>query len=405
MQLIDMIYLFIFGSIIFSSSLWILLYIFNRDKVNKDPEPSIYPSVTFLVPAYNEENYIEKCLESLLDQEYPKDKIDIIAINDGSSDSTLEKMQKYSDKIKIIDKENSGKASSLNYALQSVNTELVGCMDADSFPEKVFVKNMVGYFGQEGVKGVTPAMKVWNPETWPQKIMWAEFIYSVLLRKMFSIFDSQWVMPGPGSIYDTEMLKELGGWDEETLTEDMEIAFRMFKNGAKLKNSTNAYVDTPSPASLRGLFKQRMRWYGGYIENAIEYKELWFNPKYGNLGVIVIPFNFFWTLLVFFMGAHMLYRILDGVVQMVEVYMLAGFIDLGFGMSIQSLSMFHMYYGLLGVGGVALLYLSLQVAEEKLKLWERKAHYGLFLLAYGPLYAALWLAAAIGKIKGDKDLW
>jgi len=67
--------------------------------------------------------------------------------------------------------------------------------------------------------------------------MWAEFIYNVLLRKMFSIFDSQWVMPGPGSLYDAAYLKELGGWDEETLTEDMEIAFRMFKHGAKLKTA------------------------------------------------------------------------------------------------------------------------------------------------------------------------
>lgn len=405
MQLIDLIYVFIFGTIIFSSSLWILLYFFNREKVNSDPEPSRYPSITFLVPAYNEENYIEKCLDSLLDQDYPEDKLEIIAINDGSTDNTLERMKDYRDRIQIIDKKNSGKASSLNYALDKVDTELVGCMDADSFPEKDFVKNMVGYFEQEDVKGVTPAMKVWDPQTWPQKIIWAEFIYSVLLRKMFSIFDSQWVMPGPGSIYEAEMLKELGGWDEDTLTEDMEIAFRMFKKGAKLKNSTNAYVDTPSPESLRGLFKQRMRWYGGYIENAIRYKELWFNPRYGNLGVIVIPFNAIWNILVFFMGAHMLYRIGDAGIQMVQTYMMAGFIDLGFGMSVQSLSMFHFFYGILGIGGVGLLYLSLKIAEEKLKLWERKVHYALFLLVYGPLFAALWLAAAIGIVKGDKDLW
>jgi cellulose synthase/poly-beta-1,6-N-acetylglucosamine synthase-like glycosyltransferase len=405
MKLIDLTYLFIFGSIIFSSSLWILLYFFNRNKVNSDPEPSIYPSVTFLVPAYNEEEYVEECLDSLLGQDYPSDKLEIIAINDGSTDRTLEKIKNYKDRIQIIDKENSGKASSLNYALKKVDTEIVGCMDADSFPEKDFVKNMVGYFDQEDVKGVTPAMKVLDPQTWPQKIMWAEFVYNVLLRKMFSIFDSQWVMPGPGSLYDAEYLRELGGWDEETLTEDMEIAFRMFKHGAKLKNSTNAYVDTLSPPTLKGLFKQRMRWYRGYINNALRYSELWFNPKYGNLGVIVIPFNAFWTLLMFFMVGHMMFRVVSSGVQMVQTYMLAGFIDLGVNFSVQSLSMFHLFYGLLGIGGIGLLYLSLKVAEEKLKLWERKVHYGLFLLVYGPLYVALWVAAIIGEIKGDKDLW
>jgi len=69
--------------------------LFNRNnKVNTDPEPSSYPSVTFLVPAYNEEEYVEECLESLLGQDYPSEKkLDIIAINDGSTDSTLEKMK------------------------------------------------------------------------------------------------------------------------------------------------------------------------------------------------------------------------------------------------------------------------------------------------------------------------
>ncbi len=402
MQLIDQLYIGIFTAIIFSSSLWILLYFLNREKVNTDPEPSYFPSVTFLVPAYNEEEHIEKCLDSLLDQKYPSNKLDIVAINDGSEDSTLEKMKKYSDRITIIDKENSGKASSMNYALESVDSELVGCMDADSFPCEDFVANMVGYFEQDDVGGVTPAMKVLNPQTWPQKIMWAEFIYNVLLRKMFSLFDSQWVMPGPGSLYRTETLKDLGGWDEETLTEDMEIAFRMFKNGSKLKNSTNAYVETTSPPTLKGLFRQRMRWYRGYIENALSYSELWFNPKYGNLGMIVIPFNAFWTLLMFFMVGHMVFRFVDAGIQMVQTYMLLGSIDLGMSLSIQSLSMFHLFYGFLSIGGVGLLLLSVRTAEERLKVWERKVHYGTFLLIYGPLYVALWVAAIAGEIRGDR---
>jgi len=385
--------------------MWLILYFLNRRDVVSDPSLGYLPSVTFLVPAYNEEEYVEECLQSLLDQDYPSDKLEIIAINDGSEDNTLQKMKKFSDRIQIIDKENSGKASSLNYALDMVDTELVGCMDADSFACEDFVKRLVGYFDEEDVKGVTPAMKVLEPRTWPQRIIWSEFIYNILLRKLFSMFDSQWVMPGPGSIYDTEMLKDLDGWDEETLTEDMEIAFRMFENGAKLRNSTNAYVETPSPETLKGLFRQRMRWYAGYIENSISYLKLWFNPKFGNLGMIVIPFNLVWTLLISFMGAHLLYRIFDSLIQFYQTYQLAGFIDLGFSFTIQSISTFHLFYGLLAVGGIGLLYLSIRTAEEKLKLWERKVNYASFLLLYGPLYAAMWLAAVVAIIRGEKNLW
>lgn len=399
---IDVLYLGIFAVMIFSGTLWLIVYYFNRGKIQVDPEPSRFPDVTFLIPAYNEEEYVAECIQSLLEMDYPSDKLDIIAINDGSADSTLEEMKNFKDRIDIIDKENSGKAASINLALEKVDTELVACMDADSFAERDMLKSMVGYFEEDDVKGVTPAMKVRNPTTWPQKVMWAEYIYNVFLRKLFSIFDSQWVMPGPGSVYDTEYLRELGGWDEETLTEDMEIAFRMFKHGAKIKNSTNAYVDTESPPTFRGLLRQRIRWYRGYLSNMLSYDEFWFNPKYGNLGVIILPFNIVWTSIVVFMLMHMVYRIFDGVYQMFNYYLLTGALPTGLHLTVQSISLFHMFYGMMAISGIVILLLSLRTAEENLSLWERKIHYLLFLTIYGLLYAVFWIAAIVEEIRGDK---
>ncbi|MFB6114806.1 MAG: glycosyltransferase family 2 protein, partial [Candidatus Nanohalobium sp.] len=187
MELINLVYFVVFGIMIFSASMMLAVYLFNRSRVNSDPSTSTFPSVTFLVPAYNEEEYISDCIESLLNQSY-EGKIDIIAINDGSEDSTLEELKKFEDEIKIIDKENTGKANSMNRALEEVDTELVACMDADSIADKDMVKNMVGYFEEDNVKGVTPAMKVRNPETWAEKMIWTEFTYNILLRKLFAIF-------------------------------------------------------------------------------------------------------------------------------------------------------------------------------------------------------------------------
>jgi cellulose synthase/poly-beta-1,6-N-acetylglucosamine synthase-like glycosyltransferase len=399
---IDLLYLGIFSVMIFSGTMWLLVYFHNRDMVQLDPEPSRLPSVTFLIPAYNEEEFVAECIQSVLDMDYPDSKLEIIAINDGSQDGTLQEMKKFADRIQIIDKENSGKANSINQALEKVDTELVACMDADSFAEPQMLKSMVGYFEEEDVKGVTPAMKVRNPTTWAQKVMWAEYIYNVFLRKLFSIFDSQWVMPGPGSVYDTEYLKELGGWDEETLTEDMEIAFRMFKHGAKIKNSTNAYVDTESPPTFKGLFRQRIRWYRGYLSNMLKYDEFWFNPRYGNLGVIILPFNILFTSVVVFLLGHMVFRMVDMAYQLFNIYMLTGSLPSGFYLSIQSLSLFHVFYLIMGVSGVAILLLSLRTAEENLSLWERKLHYLLFLTIYGLLYAIFWIAAVVEEIRGEK---
>lgn len=402
MRTIDITYFFVFGVMIFSSVVWMLIYVLNRELVHTDPSISSHPSVTYLVPAYNEEGYIGDAIKSLLDQDY-SGEINIIAINDGSEDGTLEEMRRFKDEIEILDKENTGKASSLNAALEMVETELVGVMDGDSIADESMVSNMATYFQREKVKGVTPAMKVMNPSSWAEKVMWAEFIYQLFLRKLFAIFDSQYVMPGPGSLYETDYLEELGGWDENTLTEDMEVAFRMVDDGAKLANSTNAYVDTPSPPTLKGLLEQRTRWYSGYIENLVHYRKILFNPNYGNLGLVFMPMMVLWTVLLFFMIGHLFFRLGNAAFQTVQTYLLLGSLPTTFHISAQSLSVFHIFYGLFAIVSIVTLSLSLRTAEEPVKLWARKAHYLLFLTIYSPLYLLFWISAVINTFTGGVE--
>ncbi len=402
MTLIDQVYLGVFAVMVFSSVMWLSLYTANRKIINNDPEPSRFPGVTFLVPAYNEEENIAETIKALLNQDYPEDKLKIIAINDGSTDNTLEILQRFKDKITIIDKENSGKASSMNQALEKVETEIVGCMDGDSFPDPGMTCSMIGYMEKESVKGVSPAIKVHDPETWPQKIIWAEYVYQVFLRKVFSLFNAQYVLPGPGSIYETEFLKESGGWDQETLTEDMEIAFRIIEQKKLLENSTNAYVYTISPPTITGLFRQRIRWYKGYMNNFWKYKHIVFNREYGNIGVFFLPFTVLWIFLLMFLITHMSYRILDRVWELYHSLALTGFMIPSPHITIQSLTYFHLFYGLFVVVGIGTLLISLKVSGEKIELRKRKIHYLLFLWIYAMLFAGFWVAAALSKLKGGK---
>ncbi len=399
---IDYLYLMVFAIMVFSSVMWLSLYTFNRNIIKKDPEPSNLPPVTFLVPAYNEEENIAETLKALIAQNYPSEKLDIIAINDGSDDGTLKEMKKFKDRIKIIDKENSGKANSMNQALQKVETEIVGCMDGDSFADPDMTRSMVGYFEDETVNGVSPAIKVHNPKTWPQKIIWAEYVYQVFLRKIFSLFNSQYVLPGPGSLYRTDFMLENGGWDEETLTEDMEIAFRIIESKGILKNSTNAYVYTISPPTVRELFRQRIRWYKGYMNNFVKYKHIVFNKEYGNIGVFFLPFTVLWIFLLMFLISHMSYRILGRLIEYYYTLAMTGFMIPSPHISIQSLTYFHIFYGLFVVVGIGTLLISLKVSGEKLELRKRKIHYLLFLWIYAMLFASFWIAAALSKIRGDK---
>lgn len=405
MQLIDIVYLGFFGVMIFSSLLWLIVYAVNRREVHGSPKPTRYPSITFLVPAYNEEDYIEDTIQALLDLNYPSDRIDIIAINDGSDDSTLEKLQQFASEIEIIDQENQGKAAALNNALERVETELVACMDADSTPTRDYLQHIVGYLQRPRVKGVTPALKVGNPQTWVQKIIWTEYVFQIFLRKMFAIFDAQWVLPGPGSVYDTEYLKELGGWDEETLTEDMEVAFRMFADGARIENSSNAYVYTVSPPTIRGLFRQRIRWYRGYIENFLQYRNLMGDRQYGNMGVFMLPFNIVWLCLIIFLFTHFLVRIFELGVQQVNTFLLIGWMPPSLDISLMSITFFHLFFTFFVLLGIGTILISIKTADEDVRLWERKVHYGTFLVGYAFLFAMFWIAAFIEEIRRGEKRW
>ena len=97
------------------------------------------------------------------------------------------------------------------------------------------------------------------------------------------------VAPGPFSIFRKEVFDKLGGYVKAHNTEDMEFAMRMHKNHYPIANVYDSYVYTVTPKTIKGLYKQRLRWVYGFLENAKDYRMMIFNRKYGNLGVFTLP--------------------------------------------------------------------------------------------------------------------
>ena len=148
MEILTIIYLIMFFFGIFFTLIFIRLHnIYGKD-LHKFPKPTRFPSISFLVPSYNEEKTLEQTVESLVKVNYPKDKKEIIIINDGSKDNTLtiaRALEKKYPFVKVLNKSNSGKADSLNKAIKIAKGELIAVTDADSFPEKNAVLKMIGY--------------------------------------------------------------------------------------------------------------------------------------------------------------------------------------------------------------------------------------------------------------------
>lgn len=300
---------------------WLIVFFTGKKNLGFDHKTSTklarFPYVSVLIPAFNEENTIIPVIKSVLNLDYPKNKLEIIAINDGSTDSTKDRIISFMQKnkahnIKLIDHRNQGKAASLNTALKIAKGEFFACLDADSFVDRKTLRKMLKTYeqGNENLAIVTPAMKVKSPKTFLQKIQWLEYLVSLFIARLMSHLDCIYVAPGPFSLYRTKTIKKLGGFDTDNITEDQEIAYRVQKHHYKIKQCYDGYVYTIAPKDARGLYKQRNRWLKGGVLNIMKYRGMMLNKEYGDFGLMQMSINtiiFFVSLAtLFFFGLYFL---------------------------------------------------------------------------------------------------
>jgi len=248
--------------------------------------------VSVIVPAYNEGKYISDSLTSILAIDYPKDKLDIIVVDDGSTDSTYESAKKFEcQSLRVFTKKNGGKGSALNFGIGKAKGELIATMDADSYLTKNVLLELIPHFTDEGVMAVTPAVKIKQSNSWLKEFQRIEYLMILFSRKLLSFIDSVPVTPGPFSMFRASVLEKIGGFDEHNLVEDQEIALRIQANNYKIKSSMTAEVYTEPPDTVSSLLRQRVRWQRGGVRNYWKYKFM-IKPQYGDFGMYFIPLNF-----------------------------------------------------------------------------------------------------------------
>jgi cellulose synthase/poly-beta-1,6-N-acetylglucosamine synthase-like glycosyltransferase len=250
------------------------------------------PKVAIVVPCFNEAKTLAGTVRSLLALEYPEGKLEVIIVDDGSTDETLAIAQSFeatAPLVRVFHKKNGGKHSAMNFALERTDAELIGCLDADSTVEKGGLCALVPVFENPQIAAVTPGIHVREPRTILQHMQKVEYRLSIFNRFIFAGLGSVFITPGPFSIFRTSIIRELGAWRYAHSTEDMEMALRIQAAGYSIANAPNAVVHTSTPATLRALFRQRVRWTYGWLRNAIDYRSMLGNASYGNLGLIILP--------------------------------------------------------------------------------------------------------------------
>lgn len=266
------------------------IVLFKKEKSSLDIQKT--PHISVIIPAHNEEKTILRTLKSVSDLDYPKNKLEVIVINDGSKDKTEEVIRNYIKgkfNFKLISHKNMGKAASMNKALKIAKGEFFACLDADSFVDSLTLKKMLFFYYQENdplLVIVTPAMKVYQPSNLLQRVQWLEYLVIILIARIVSHLDSLYVAPGPFSLYRTSVIRKLGGFDKTSIVEDQEIAYRVQKENYKIKQCFDGYVYTVAPKKMKPFYLQRRRWYLGSIACVHKYRDLIANKKYGDFGMM-----------------------------------------------------------------------------------------------------------------------
>lgn len=303
------------------------------------------PSISVVAPAYNEASTIIENINCLLSLKYPD--FEVVIINDGSKDDTLRKIISYFNLIKtdssyeqalvtkkirgvyksqniaynhltIIDKENGGKADALNAGLNYITSDLFLAVDVDTILEPDALLRMVKPFIEEtkvkviasgGVIRVANSCEVANGRivkvNFPKNI-WAkyqtiEYFRAFTLGRMaWSRINGLLIISGAFGMFDRKTALDAGGYDTQTVGEDLELVVRMrrYMHEVTKEKYKVAFIPDPLcwtevPESLKVLSRQRNRWTRGAIETIRKHLKMAFNPKFGRIGMISFPYWIF----------------------------------------------------------------------------------------------------------------
>lgn len=249
-----------------------------------------FPNCAILIPAHNEEKVIGATIASMLELEYPKERLKIIIINDGSKDRTKEIILEYArkdERVQLFDvprgEGGKGKSRALNLGIKQANAEVIAIYDADNTPEKhalkYLVANLIAHPELGAVLGKFRTVnKNYNLLT--------KFINIETLSFQSMLQAGRWQMhnvstlPGTNFVMWSWLIKQLNGWDEEALTEDSELSIRIYEEGYKIKFIPYAITYEQEPQDWHVWIKQRLRWVRG--NNYVISKFLTHIPKFKN---------------------------------------------------------------------------------------------------------------------------
>lgn len=237
------------------------------------------PMVSVLIPCFNEEDNLEDSIPHLLKLNYPN--YELVFINDGSRDATLEIIEKWAareHKIVALTQSNSGKAAAMNNGLKHARGQYIVGIDGDAVLDYHALDYIVQTLEANPMLGaVTGNPRVRNRSTVLGKLQVAEFSSIIgLIKRSQSIMGTLFTVSGVIVGLRKEVIEKVGGWSTNMITDDIDVSWKIQTAGHNIAYEPRALCWVLMPETLRGLYKQRLRWAQGGAEVVLKYfRQVW----------------------------------------------------------------------------------------------------------------------------------
>ncbi len=276
---------------LFIGTLAVIQWAHDRRGKYKDFELTYRPTVSVIIPAFNEEKVIVKTIRAILNSTYPN--LEVIVVDDGSNDRTYQKAVEifgYNPQVQIFTQANSGKSQALNFGIAKTNAEIIITLDADTVFSPSTIGKLVRKFADRRIWAVAGNAKVGNRINLLTRWQALEYITSQNLdRRAFEMMNCITVVPGAVGAWKRQAIMEAGGFSSDTLAEDTDLTFNIIKHGHLVAYDDEAIAYTEAPDTTKNFIKQRFRWMYGTLQTIWKYRDVWGKKKYGALGLFSVP--------------------------------------------------------------------------------------------------------------------
>ena len=256
---------------------------YHKKETRHAPQGTTYrPTVSILIPARNEEKVIGRILERMTELTYPKEKIEVIVIEDASTDRTSEIAETFAkeyDYVKVVHRSledgGKGKPAALNYGLKHVTREIVCCFDADYYPQRDILEKLAACFNDPKVGAVQGRVIVLNePNTLVTRLVALERTGGYRVDQ-FARDDLGLIPQFGGTVggFRRSLIESIGGWDDNMLAEDTDLTFKVYLAGYKVRYVNDAESYEEAVENWRSYWSQRCRWAKGHMQCA--FRHLW----------------------------------------------------------------------------------------------------------------------------------